>query len=94
MLMKSSTTTPSDVAIFGRLLSNGTGAMSRSLARYVLTLGFTATDQQRMAELAARNQDGAASAGEREELQGYVKAGHLLALLQSRARQTLNKKVS
>lgn len=94
MLMKSSTTTPSDVAIFGRLLSNGTGGMSRSLARYVLTLGFTAPDQQRMAELAARNQDGAASAAEREELQGYVKAGHLLALLQSRARQTLNKKVS
>ena len=35
-----------------------------------------------------------ASAAEREELLNYVKAGHLLAVLHSKARKSLKKKVS
>ncbi len=60
--------------------------MSAELARYVLSLGFENNDQAHMRDLAARNQDGMLSPEEQEELQGYVKAGHLLALLQSQAR--------
>ena len=63
--------------------------MSEELARYVLTLGFDADDQNRMRDLAARNQDGRLSADELEELQSFVKAGHFLALLHSRARKAL-----
>ena len=85
-------TPTSEVAIFGRLLSNHEGEMSPDLARYVLTLGFSAADQARMEDLAARNQRGALSADEHEELLGYVKAGHLLALLHSKARKALKKR--
>ena len=48
----------SEVAIFGRVLANGQGEMSRELASYILTLGFAEEDQARMKDLAGRNQDG------------------------------------
>src|SRR5438309_1654693 len=79
----------SEVAIFCRLLINGQSKMSPDLARYVLTLGFNDEDQDRMRNLAAGNQEGALSSEEHEELMTYVKAGHLLALLHSKARRSL-----
>ena len=82
----------SETALFGRLLRARKGKMSPSLARYVLGLGFPAEDQTRMEELAARNQDGDLSSEEQEELQSYVKAGHLLALLHAQARQALKQR--
>jgi hypothetical protein len=82
----------SDVAIFGRLLDNHKGEMAVGLARYVLTLGFSEAEQARMRELADMNQKGGLSAAEHEELMAYVKAGHLLALLQSKARKALKKR--
>jgi hypothetical protein len=85
-------TNRSEVAIFGRLLSDAKGHMSPELARYVLTLGFGDADQARMRELAAGNQRGALSAEEHEELMSYVKAGHLLALLHSNARKALKRR--
>jgi hypothetical protein len=82
----------SELAIFGRLLKPDKGDLSRELARYLLTLGFGEEDQARMRELAERNQAGALSSAEQEELQNYVKAGHLLALLHSKARKSLKRK--
>ena len=81
-----------ELAIYGRLLKADKGDLSRELARYVLTLGFGEEDQARMRELAERNQAGALSTQEREELRNYVKAGHLLALLHSKARKSLKRK--
>jgi hypothetical protein len=60
--------------------------LSREWARHALTLGFKEDDQARMRDLAARNQEGALSLEEREELENYVSVGHLLALLHSKAR--------
>jgi len=85
-------TPPSEIALFGRILTNGPGEMSPELARYVLTLGFGAEDQARMKDLAERNQDGALASEEQEELRSFVRAGHLLALLHSKARKSLEKK--
>jgi hypothetical protein len=81
----------SDATIFWRVLNNGRGPMSAQLARYILTLGFDDDDQARMSDLATRNQDNRLSPGELEELQSFVKAGHLLVLLQSKARKTLKR---
>jgi hypothetical protein len=89
---QSGETNNSDIAIFGRLLSEPKGNMSPALARYVLTLGFTDADQSRMRDLAARNQQGGLSGDEHEELMSYVKAGHLLALVHSKARKALKKR--
>jgi hypothetical protein len=79
----------SEIAIFARLIKAGNGDLKRELARYILTLGFDEGDQARMRELAERNQEGALAPEEQAELQSYVKAGHLLALLHSKARKSL-----
>lgn len=79
----------SEIAIFARLLKADEGHMRRDLARYLLSLGFDEEDQRRMRDLAERNQAGVLSSDEREELRSYVKAGHLLALLHSKARRSL-----
>jgi hypothetical protein len=78
----------SDIAIFGRLIQAKKGNLSRQLARFILSLGFDEADQARMEDLALRNQEGT-SRREKEELFGYVKGGHLLALLHFRARKSL-----
>ena len=82
----------SEIAIFGRILRNHKGEMSPALARYVLTLGFDTEDQDRMRDLAARNQGGSLSTDEHDELMNFVRAGHLLALLHSMARKALKRR--
>jgi hypothetical protein len=82
----------SEIAIFGRLIKADDGDLSRALARYILTLGFEEEDQARMRDLAERNQEGALSPDEQEELQNFVTAGHLLALLHAKARKSLKPK--
>lgn len=81
----------STLAIFGRLLRVNEGDLSKELAGFFLTLEFDAADQQRMLELAERNQEGTLKKAERQELAGYVEAGHLLALLHAKARRSLRK---
>jgi hypothetical protein len=82
----------SEIAIFARLIKADDGDLSRELARYILTLGFDEEDQARMRELAEWNQEGSLSSEDQEELRNYVKVGHLLALLHSKARKSLKAK--
>lgn len=91
-LKKTDQVKTSEAGIFGRILSNSRAEMSPNLARYVLTLGFSAADQTRMQDLANRNQEGRLAPEEHQELVSYVGAGHLLALLHSKARKSLKKK--
>jgi hypothetical protein len=84
-------TAPTEVAILGRVLSNGAEGLPASLARYLLSVGFSEADEVRMLELAARNQGGDLSSEEREELLGYARAGCLLGVLQSIARKALKR---
>jgi hypothetical protein len=80
---------PSEVSILARVLGDENGRLSRTMARYLLTLGFGERDKARMHDLAVRNQQGALSATEKEELFAYAKAGTLLSILKSKARRTL-----
>jgi hypothetical protein len=61
----------------------------QALSQRILTLDFSETDKARMHELAVKNQEGQISPDELQELDNYVKAGDLLALLQSKARRAL-----
>lgn len=81
----------SDLSVFARIIAADRGDLAPRLAQYILSLGFSPTDQDRMKELAEKNQDDLLTKGEQAELQGFVKAGHLLALLQSKARKSLKK---
>jgi hypothetical protein len=81
--------TSSELAIFARLIRADDSDLSRELARFMLTLGFDKEDQNTMADLAERNQEGLLSSDEKAELENFVKAGHMLALLHSKARMAL-----
>ncbi len=80
---------PTEVTILARILGNEAGKLPVTMARYLLTLGFSDGDKAHMHELAVRNQNDNLSPAEREELLAYAKAGTLLSILKSRARQTL-----
>ena len=80
----------SAAAIFARLWESGNG-LSVPVARHILKLGFGEDDKIKMRELAERNREGKLTAGEREELDNFVKVGDLLAILQSKARKFLKQ---
>jgi hypothetical protein len=81
-----------EVTILARVLCNEEGRLPPDIARYLLTLGFSAPDKARMHDLAVRNQEGALSPAENEELFAYAKAGTLLSILKSKARRVLGVK--
>jgi hypothetical protein len=84
--------TSSELAILARLIRVESSDISRELARYILTLGFDDEDLKEMTDLADRNQEGLLSGEEKHRLENFVKAGHFLALLHSKARMTLKAK--
>ncbi len=76
-------------AIFARLWETEQGHMPRLLARMVLRLGFRDRDKACMHRLAVKNQEGLLSCAEIKELDNYIEAGDLMALLHSQARRAL-----
>jgi hypothetical protein len=84
-------TKTSEAAIFSRVWADKGQPLSSTLARHVLKLRFSADDQARMHELAAKNQSGELSPEEIEEFDNFVRVGDLLAILHSKARQSLRK---
>ncbi len=87
-MSKTNGTGQSEIEILARILGNDKGQLPPDVARYVLNLGFS-DDKARMHDLAVRNQEDALSAGEKEELLAYAKAGSLLSILKSKARRIL-----
>ncbi|MBO0697389.1 MAG: hypothetical protein J2P46_03280 [Zavarzinella sp.] len=75
--------------ILARAFADGRGTMSPAVARQILRFGFGQADQDRMADLAERNQSGALSPAEQAELMEYVDAGHILSTLHSLAHLAL-----
>ena len=83
-------TTTSEAAIFSRVLEPEKPMLSDDAARSILALDFTQTDRDRMNALAAKARTGSLTADENEELDNYLRAGDLLAIMQSKARRTLS----
>lgn len=65
------------------------GDLSADLARYVLAMRFSEDKAARYSVLAEKNQDGALTPGELEELDAFVAANSLLMILKSKARRSL-----
>lgn len=78
-------------AIFGRIW-DGTAVLTPDLARHLLTLQFADADVVRMRELSEKNRTGTLTAVEAAELDDFIRAGDLLAVLQSKARMRLKSK--
>lgn len=81
-------------AIFERVLLRDDCALSPEVARYFLSIKFSEDDKNRMHELAAKARSGSLTESEEAEIDGFEHVGHVLAILQSRARMALREKNS
>ena len=88
--MKSATASPG-IEAFLRLVRRDGKPMPATLARHLLQLDFSPSDKRRMATLSRQNSEGLLTESKRAQLMGFVKCGHLLAALQSQARQSLRQ---
>ena len=79
----------SEPELFGRVIGADRGDLSAELASYILSLDFPPHDRDRMHELAVGNREGRLKKSQRAELDRYVNVGHMLALLQAKARRSL-----
>jgi hypothetical protein len=82
-------TTTSEAAIFSRVLEPEKPMLSADAARSILALDFTQADRERMNALAAKARAGGLTAEENEELENYLRVGDLVAIMQSKARRSL-----
>jgi hypothetical protein len=88
--MKAETLRPStEGAIWARIVDPETGDLTREAAQTFLQLDFSPADRRRMDDLAEKASTGALSPRERADAESYNRVAHLLALLQSKARQSL-----
>lgn len=78
-----------EVAILNRMLRPDAPTFSSEGARDILALDFDQADKDRMRELSAKARAGTLTAREDEEMSKYELLGHLLNIMQSKARQSL-----
>jgi hypothetical protein len=79
----------SEVAILGRVLEPGKPTLSLAAARAILALDFTPADKERMRDLSAKAREGTLTAEEHAAINNYERVGHLLGIMQSKARRSL-----
>jgi hypothetical protein len=79
----------SEVAIFSRILEPDKPALSPQAARDILALDFDPADKERMHQLLAKARAGTLTPAEQIAIDNYERVGHLLNILQSKARRCL-----
>ncbi len=87
--MKISHEDNSEVSILKRILRPNAPTFSPESARDILTLDFDQVDKDRMRQLSAKARAGTLTSTEDAEAGKYELIGHLLNIMQSRARQSL-----
>lgn len=80
-----------EAAILSRVIDPEVATLSLEAARSILSLGFPQSDIDRMNELAAKNRGGTLSSAEDAELNSYLHVGRFLALIQAKARKSLQQ---
>lgn len=81
--------TSPELEILTRLVRPREGTWTAAVAKAILELDFHQVDKDRMHGLAAKARVGTLSAQEADLIDTYGKLGSLLAILQSKARQSL-----
>jgi hypothetical protein len=83
-------TANSEADILSRIIASNKAGLSVEAARSILALSFDPDDIDRMNELSSKAGEGMLSEDEEQQLNSYERVGHLLAILQSKARTSLN----
>lgn len=79
----------SEGAILSRLFHSREPAFSPRTARELLDLDFDQDDKERMHRLSAKAREGTLSSDDEAQINNYERVGHLLNILQSKARRSL-----
>jgi hypothetical protein len=89
--MQVSHTDNNEVSILNRILRPKTPTFSPEAAEEILTLDFDQADKDRMRQLSAKARAGTLTADEDAEAGKYELVGHLLNIMQSKARRSLQE---
>jgi hypothetical protein len=89
--MQVSHTDNNEVSILNRILRPKTPTFSPEAAEEILTLDFDQADKDRMRQLSAKARAGTLTADEDAEAGKYELVGHLLNIMQSKARRSLKE---
>ena len=81
----------SESDILTRVIAPDQPMLSPAVAEAMLELRFPDEDRARMDDLAAKAQSGTLSAEEKQAVESYERVGTFLALLKSKARQSLKQ---
>jgi hypothetical protein len=92
--MSPSDTDTSEVSILNRILRPRLPTFSPAAAEDILTLDFDQADKDRMRELSAKARAGTLTAEEDADAGKYELVGHLLNIMQSKARLSLKSRRS
>jgi hypothetical protein len=87
--MRASDVGNSEVSILNRMLRPGAPMISTEAARDILAWDFAPADKDRMRQLSAKARAGTLTAEEDAEAGRYELLGHLLNIMQSKARRSL-----
>ena len=82
-------TNGTEAAILTRVLEPEKPTLSADAARDILAFDFNQADKERMRQLSAKARDGNLTADEQNVANNYERVGHLLNVLQSKARRSL-----
>jgi len=89
MTSTTASTPPTELDVFRRIVDDDEATLSIDAAEALLRLKFCPQDRRRMNHLAERNRQGRLTTSEEQELESFIRAGQLLGILQSKARQAL-----
>jgi hypothetical protein len=81
----------SEAAILTRVLEPEKPTLPPAAARVFLRLDFNKADKDRMRQLSAKAREGTLAPDEQVEINNYERVGHLLNILQSKARRSLKR---
>ena len=81
--------TVNEAEVFRRVFEPEKSNLSPAAAKSILRLDFHPADRNRMNTLAEKARRSKLSKSEDEELEIFMQVGHLLAIMQSKARQSL-----
>lgn len=82
----------SEVAILSRVLEPDKPSLSPQAARDILALDFSPADKQQMRQLSAKAREGTLTPDERAAIDNYERVGHLINIMQSKARRSLKNR--
>lgn len=88
------TTAPTQTDLLRRVVRPDASDFSEEAARAILSLDFPPEDHERMDYLASKAREGTLTPEEQTECENYERVGHLISLLQSKARQSLKRQAS